>query len=211
MTKTQIYTLLTSILGGNALDTTLFDTLLEMSKNTRESERDWMVLRTLDSTITFTAADTYATTKTLPSRFLRIYRPTWQNQNDTGVYLVDANGGRQVLQPISLAQRYEYKDTTGFYYLDHKNGAIGRTGTNAGTLHLNFIQGTDVISDTLEWVFPSYASTLLAFDIAIMQKGGIDWDVVASFSVPYNQQTIKTLESNLALWDARLQQQEIGV
>lgn len=208
--KTEIETLCTSFLGGNPLDSDLFDSLLQMVKNTREMMRDWMILRTLDTTISFASSDDYTVTKSLPDRFLRIYRPSYRDQVDTGVYLVN-NGAQFMLRPISLAQRFEYKDKSGFYYIDHKNGTIGRTGCDAGTLYLNYLQGTADITDDLAWTFPSFAVPLLAFDIAILQKGGIDWDVVASFSVPYNQGTIATLESQLAHWDARLQQDELGV
>lgn len=202
MTKTEIKTLLTSILGGISMDDDVFNTFLQMAKNRRESSRDWMKLRVVDTSITFTTSDTYTTGKTLPARFLKLYKDP---------FIVDANGGRLDLQPIQLEDAYAYKDSEGFYYIDHANSTISRTGTTAGTLYLPYLRGTADISDSLEWIFPTFAHPLLAFDIAIIQKGGIDWDTVSANQVAYNKETIEMLSNELDMWDADLQVSAIGV
>lgn len=190
------------------MNTTAFDTLLQSAKNGREMSRDWMVLRTEDSSITFTTSDTYLSTKTLPTRFLRVYKT---DPEDSGVFLVNAAGGMTQLSPIPFNKRFQYKDTGGYFYIDVKNGAIGRTGGDAGTLHIFYLEGTDDLSDTLEWSFPEFAHPLLAYDMAVIQKGGIDWDTVNAAQIPYNQAAIRKIEADLAMWDSRLQQAEIGV
>lgn len=192
------------------MDSDLFNTFLQMVKNRREMSRDWMKLRNVDTSITFTASDDYSSTKSLPTRFLKLYRPNMQDMDNTGVALI-VNGSLSYLRPIDIGQRYEHKDTDGFYYIDHANNTIGRTGTKAGSLQLNYIQGTVDISDATMWSFPEFAHPLLAFDVAVLQKGGIDWDQVAAFSVPFNRVTIRELESQLAMWDTGLQQAAIGV
>lgn len=207
LTYDELNTLTTELLGGQNLGETLFSQLLNMAKNRRESSRDWVILRSFDSSISFSSSDEYDDTQTLPARFLRVYSA---DPSESGVFLVNGSE-RTPLSPIPFVQRYNYKDTDGYYYIDHKNNKIGRTGTKSGTLHLYFLQGSEDIADGTSWTFPDFAHPLLAFDVAVIHKGGIDWDTVNANQVPYNRLTIRELESQLAMWDARLQQQELGV
>ena len=212
MTGAQLKILNTAFLSGYDMEDTLFYQLLNMVKNMLESSRDWMLLRSFDNSITFSTSDDYTGTKTLPSRFLRVYSPYDANRDEqTGVYIVDSAGNKNPLKPIKFADRFNYKDTDGYYYLDIKNNKIGRTGTLAGTLHLFFLQGTADIDSSSEWTFPSYAHPLLAVDVAIMHKGGIDWDTVNANQVPYNQKIINDIRSRLEINDSMQQQNEIGV
>lgn len=219
MTGSAIRAVNTNLLSGNAIDVELFYQLLNLKKNMLEMSRDWMILRTFDSSITFSASDDYTSTKSLPSRFLRVYNPFSDNrQEQTGVYIVDSAGNKNALKPIKFAERYNYKDTDGFYYLDIKNNKIGRTGTLTGTLHLFFLQGTADFSIededtefTTAWPFPGFAQFLLPYEIAIEQKGGIDWDRVNASQIPFNRDTVTKIMADLAMWDARLQQAELGV
>jgi hypothetical protein len=213
MDGATLYTLTTNLLGGNALDVDLFYQLLNMQKNLREMQRDWMKLRTEDTSITFTSADTYLTGKILPARFLRTYSFYDQYGQLAGPFIVTSGGSKVPLKPIKFEQRYDYQNSEGYYYIDTKNGTIGRTGSTAGTLHLFFLQGTVDITSATTWGLPpsdGYGA-LLAYDVAVEQKGGIDWDTINANQVPYNQRKIDQLEANLATWDARLQQAELGV
>lgn len=202
----------TLFLGGQSIDSVLFFQLLNMKKNLLEAKRDWMILRDFDSTLTFTAADDYTGSKSLPARFLRVYTPYDARQEEqTGVYIVDSAGNRNPLKPIPFARRFEYKDTNGYFYIDVKNSKIGRTGTLAGTLHLFFLKGTADIEAGTTWEFPTFSHPLLAYEVAIEQKGGIDWDRVNANQVPYNKNTSNEIMSGLNMWDSRLQQTELGV
>ena len=213
MNGAELYALNTKFLGGLAMDETLFYQLLNMQKNMREMARDWMKLRTEDTTITFSASDSYLSTKDLPARFLRTYAFYDQYGNLAGPFIVTNSGAKVDLKPIKFEQRFDYKDSDGFYYIDHKNGKIGRTGSIEGTLHLFFLQGTEDIDENSEWELPPSEGygALLAYDVAIEHKGGIDWDTINANQVPYNQRKINQLEANLATWDARLQQAALGV
>jgi hypothetical protein len=208
MTGEQLYTLATTFNGGDQMDETVFYQLLNMQKDMREMSRDWMKLRAIDTSKSFASSDDYTSTKALPARFLRPYNidPT-----DSGVSIVTSEGNKIPLQPIALAKRYDYRNSDGYFYLDLANNAIGRTGSLAGTLHLAYLQGTEDLDDEGEWSFPSFAHPLLAFDVVMMNKGQIDWDTVNQSQLPYSEATIRTLESQLAMWDARLQQAELGV
>ena len=213
MDGATLYTLTTNFLGGNALDKTMFYQLLNMQKNMREMQRDWMKLRAEDTSITFSASDDYTGTKALPARFLRTYSFYDQYGQLAGPFIVTSGGSKIPLKPIKFEQRYDFRNSEGYYYLDVKNGTIGRTGTTAGTLHLFFLQGTADITSDLTWTLPpsdGYGA-LLAYDVAVEQKGGIDWDTVNANQVPYNQRKIDQLAANLATWDSRLQQAELGV
>lgn len=211
MTGSELYILTTQFLGGQTLDETLFYQLLNSAKDRREMMRDWMVLRTRDTSITFTSADTYLTGKTLPDRFLRVYTSFDEDGLSDTVFLVTSSGAKVPLQPIKQSQAYEYRNDEGYYYIDIKNGTISRTGTTAGTLWLYYLQGTEDISETGEWDFPAYSHPLLAYDVAVEQKGGIDWDTINANQVPFNQRKIQQLELSLATWDSLLQKAELGV
>lgn len=213
MNGADLYTLNTKLLGGRSIDQDMFYQLVNMQKNLREMSRDWMKLRTEDTTIIFSSSDTYTSTKPLPTRFLRTYSFYDQYGNLAGPFIINSNGSKIPLKPIKFEQRYDYKDTPGYYYIDVKNSTIGRTGSTVGTLHLFFLQGTPDIDADSPWGLPpadSYGA-LLAYDVAVEQKGGIDWDTVNANQVPFNQRKINQLEANLATWDARLQQAELGV
>ncbi len=212
MNGEELKTLNTGFLSGTEMEETLFYQLLNMVKDMFEASRDWMILRSFDSTITFTASDDYTGTKTLPSRFLRVYTPVDGSTGEqTGVYIVDSSGRKNALKPIKFASRFDYKDVDGYYYLDIKNNKIGRTGTLEGTLHLFFLQGTAEIEATTTWEFPTWVHPRLAVDVAIMHKGGIDWDTVNANQVPYNQKLISDIESRVIQWDTNLQLSELGV
>lgn len=211
MTGSELYTLNTQLLGGNAMDETLFYQLLNNAKDIREKMRDWMRLRTEDTSIVFTASDTYLSTKSLPARFIRPYQFYDEYGCLAGPFLITAQGDKMPLKPIKFEQRYDYRNTEGYYYLDMKNNTIGRTGTTAGTLHLFFIQGSVDISALTTWALSDIGGVMLAYDVAIEQKGGIDWDRVNASQTPYNQRRIRQIEANMATDDARLQQNELGV
>lgn len=211
-----MYTLTQGLLSGFAMDQTMFYQLLNSAKARRERRRDWVVLRDFDSSKSFTASDSYTSTKALPSTFLRVYAPysntTDKDGSQTGVYLVDSAGNKTALSPIPFARRFDYKDVEGKYYIDSKNNTIGRTGSTAGTLHLFYHSSTPTIDENATWVgFPDDAGVLLAYDVAVQHKGGIDWDTVNANQVPYNLDAMQKIESSLNMWDARLQQSEIGV
>lgn len=213
MDGATLYTLNTSILGGRPLDETVFYQFLNMAKNTRELSRDWMKLRVVDHSITFSSSDAYDSTKTLPDRFLKQYSYRDQMGALKGPFIVTADGSKVELQPIKLEEAYDFRNLEGYYYIDYAAGKIGRTGSTAGTLYLPYIRGTEDIASGTSWTMPPTDTfgILLAFDVAILQKGGIDWDTVNANQVPYNRQTIRDLESRLALWDAQLQQAQLGV
>lgn len=211
MTGAEIYTLATGLNSGLAVDEDLFYIILNMMRARREDSRDWMVLRSFDSSKSFAASDTYLSTKSLPDRFIRAYAP-YKDGAQPGVFIVDSAGSRHELNPIAFAERFNVKDTDGYYYIDHKNNAIGRTGTLAGTLHLYYLQGNVDIVAAGTWTgFPTFAGPLLAYDVIVEQKGGIDWDTINANQVPFNASTVRKLEGELNMWDARLQQAELGV
>lgn len=204
-------TMVTALNGGRAMNSVLFYQMLNSKKNILEASRDWMILRTIDTSLTFSSSDLYTSGKTLPARFLRTYTFTDQAGNLRGPYIINSAGSKVPLLPIKLAERYDYKDTEGYYWIDVKNSTIGRTGTTAGTLYLPYLQGTADIAAGTTWEFPTFAHPILPFEVAVVQKGGIDWDRVNANQVPYNLQDIRDARSALIMWDARLQQAELGV
>lgn len=213
MNGAELYALSTAFLGDNPMDEDIFYQLINLEKARREMMRDWVKLRAIDTSITFTSANDYTAGKTLPTGFLRTYTFTDSEGNLRGPRIIRSDGSYIDLKPIKLAERYDYKDIEGYYYIDHKNGTIGRTGTTAGTLHLPYLKASDDIDAENGWTMPFSENfgVILVRDVVISQKGEIDWDRVNASQIPYSASKITQLESALNMWDARLQQAEIGV
>lgn len=202
----------TGLLSGTVLEDTFFFQNTNMQKGLLEAKRDWMVLRDFDNSQSFTSADDYQSTKELPDRFSRLYTPYDAREGaQPSVFIVDAAGNKTPLNPIAFASRYDKKDVAGFYYLDILNGKIGRTGSLAGTLHIYFIRNTADIDSDRVWEFPDWAHPYLPFRVAVTHKGGVDYDIINGSQVPFNADDAKTILSRLDMWDAQLQQQELGV
>lgn len=212
MTGTDMQTFETDLLGGAAIGDTLFYVLANMQKGLIEASRDWMILRAFDNSQSFSTSDDYQTTKPLPANFSRTYSPyDAMSGQQPAVFLVDSSGFKYALNPIPFASRYDKKDVDGFYYLDMLNNAIGRTGSQAGTLHLYFIQNTADLDAGRTWEFPVWAHPLIPLNVAVSYKGGIDYDLVNASQTSFNRADAQAIVSRLAFWDAQLQQQELGV
>lgn len=214
MTGTEMQDFTTALLGGTELGDTIFFQLANMRKGMLEAKRDWVVLRNFDNSKSFTSADDYTSTKALPDRFSRVYSPyDSRSGQQPGVYLVESSGAKFPLNPIPFASRYDYKDLDGYYYIDWSTGSpvIGRTGTIAGTLHVFYIRNTVDLAAAVTWIFPEWSHPVIPFEVAITHKGGMDYDLINSSQVPFNKEDAQIIESRLAMWDAQLQQAEIGV
>lgn len=171
---------------------------LNVAKNKREDARPWAFLKTLDSSKTASPGDTWQTSKALPDNFRRDYR-----------MLV---GTSFEYFPIPFEQRIAYKDAFGRYVIDLANEVYyltGRIGV-AATIYLHYLKTTTEFSaanlETPEiLVWPERFQPLLAFDLAGMFQGGVDFDAVSARMSPFNRQMAKDLEDAMTSWDTQLQ------
>jgi len=203
MTGKEIRDLTTSLLDGEELGQTAFLNLANVVKNNRERIRPWRYLVTEDSSKTASAGDTYETEKDLPSSFRRALA------RDTMIL----KRGDTVLEykQIPFNQKIRYREANQRFYIDHKKSKFYLCGTIDGkyTIHLFFIaKSSDIAWDT-EWDFPEEFHSLLAFDVAVLHKGGIDYDLINERMARILGFTAESLGRSMLFWDDELQRAEL--
>lgn len=207
MTGDELYTFTCNILlGGIQMNVVAFYQLLNMVKNTLEGERPWLRLKTEDATQSWATADTFQTgAKTLPADF----RQVWPAKgNLSSMKLVDASGNLGVdCSEIFMEQKFEYKDSAGFFYIDHANGQFYLTGQadKAYTIHLFYKKKSPDIAAGTSWIFPSEYHIGLAEIVASMHKAGIDYDDINSRMAAQNSADYARVRASMIAWDTELQ------
>jgi len=205
MTYDQMKELTTQLLNGYALGTDEFNRLLHFAQAKYESLRDWMILKSLDTSQTITPSTIYTTPKSLPSDFMRFL-------SDRPIVLVGSTAGDEIeCVEIPLEKRERHRFDFGKFYVDYKNSAISFTGTPNGSYTVNqfYLYKPSDISNIVSWVFPSWCHALLPYDIAVNYKGGIDYDSISESQARYNQQQIDQILERMVLWDAKMQASQL--
>lgn len=212
MNGETIYEFVTELLGGDAPGDVLFRSMLNMAKTTRESTRDWVALRTKYSSLSYTTS-----AQNLPSNFLKALKQTAKSDP---VVFIDSNGKKQgTASEILVQQQYDYQDQQGYFYVEYgTTPTITFTGANlpAYTPILFYIKKTDEMTeanqDTWTWSpFPSDYTYLLAFDVANMIKGGVDYDDINARMVQFAGIDAQKLEHAMRVWDDRIKLSALNV
>ena len=203
MTGEQIRDLTTSLLDGEELGQTAFLNLVNVVKNNRERIRPWRYLLTEDSSETASAGDTYETEKDLPSLFRRTL------PRNTMVL----KRGDTVLEysQIPFSQKIQYRESCQRFYIDYKNSKFYLCGEIDGayTIHLFYIAKSADIKWATEWIFPEEFHPMLAFDVAVLHKGGIDYDLINERMARILGFTAESLTRSMIFWDDELQRAEL--
>ena len=207
MTGDEMFTFFQEMNDGRSMNETLFYQRLNLAKNKRERARDWVVLRTEDSSNQVSSSTTYETAFTMPSRFIRT----------VGMYpikLVSSTGAVIPLRLIPFKDRHLYQNSVGTFAIDYKNsqfyimGSFGQTYT----IHFTFIQGTADIDDTGTWDnFPSDFHPLLPLDVSFIERGQVGYDDINRQAAAFTGKDIGDIEDAMVLWNARLQVNDAGV
>ena len=211
MTGPELYDLTTELLGGKTLDVTLFYQLLNMAKNRREAMRPWVILRKVDSSLTVAGGDGITNTKALPTRFIKPYSLRRPDGSRTPVVLRTGDSVLYVSQ-IQFGSEQERRDDTDLFFIDLANNRYAFTGIRdqSYTIYFSHLAFSVEITAQVDWVFPSQFHPILAFDVAVSQKGGIDWDELNARMAQYNGQDTQQVWSAMVMWDTDLQRQDGG-
>lgn len=181
---------------ANIVDDTLDnDFLLDLVKSADEkirSERDWEILKKLDTTKTHSSGDTYTSTKDLPTDFFAPARFIFIN--------------RIPHRPIPFIEREAYRDTPRVYYIDYANAVYGICGTasSSQTITFPYIYRPTTLTTSSTPVFPSEFHKLWAFEMAALYEAGIDADDTYFRMSAENKLQAKMLWDRLISWDSRL-------
>jgi len=194
MTGQALLNKVTEILDGEVIDNDTFLTLANSAKAKREAERPWNFLVKEDSTNTATSATLYTTTFSLPSRF----------QYATTLFVGDS---LVEYGEIPFSERRLWKDVSSRFYVDMSGGTFSVTGTvsTSSILYLQYLEYTadyTIDDDFTGW--QERFQPLLAFDVAAMYRGGVDFDDVNSGMSNVNLAMALELYNAMKHWDNQL-------
>lgn len=189
--------MLTNSIVEDTIDETLFYQLLNVARNKREDMRPWAFLIKADSTKTASPGDTYATSKALPSDFRR----------DVKLCV----GTDLEYSPIPFMEQHLYRNAAGRYFIDLANSVYYLTGSvnAAKTIYLYYLKTTTDFTVATKntagvCVWPDRFQPLLAFDVAAMFQGGVDYDDVSARMSPFNRAMAKEIDEAMVTWDDAL-------
>ena len=169
--------------------------LLDLAKAADEkirSERDWEILKKLDTSKSTAAGDTYTSTKALPTDFFAPSRYIFIN--------------RLPHRPIPFVEREAYRDTPRVYYIDYANAVFGICGSQAtaSTITFPYIYKPSDLTTSTSPVFPSDFHKLWAYEMASLYEAGIDADDTYFRMSAEQKLQARMLWDRLISWDARL-------
>lgn len=178
---------LTEAVLDETIDNYTFLSLLNLAKDFREGMRPFCFLHKLnDSNTSSTAAIT------LPTDFREIKK---------------VMVGDQTVYEIPFDQQHLYRQSSGKFYIDHSAGTLNLLNPTTGkTVYIYYLKTTPEITAEVTPVWPARFWPILAFDVAEIQKSGIDADSEFARMAVSNNKTAQALWMAFILWD---QQQQI--
>ena len=202
MTRDDLYTLTTSLTSGVAIDTSLFDTFLDVAQMQLEGLRPWVILRTSNVSQSASPADTYQTAKTLATDF----KEWW---DEAPMQLLDVNNNPSYLWEVPFADRYLYQKTGQKFCVDYPNNVFYLLGniTQNYTILQNYIKIPTLVSSSASatWVFPERFHKILALMVAIFWRKGVDYDIFNQTLAGNQEQQVAAILDIMTRWDSNLQ------
>lgn len=175
---------------GDSLDADFSLQLVNDAKNALETELQLEITKKLNSSGSVTAGQTYTTSRSLPADF---FLP------------LTIRVGTQKIYPIPFESQIDYRDISGYYWIDLANDAYSLTGTqgSAQTIHFFYQRETDDLTTSTSPVWPTRFHSLIPLEMAKqywMIDGGEKnraWD--DRFAAEYTR-----LKRLMIDWDAKL-------
>ncbi len=215
MNGVSLTNLITSVNGGSPIDDTLVAVLVGIAKGIFEGERDWMVLRNTNTSISFSSGSTWQTPYVLTgiTDFSRFY-------GDFPVKVFDGNNRTEYYRQVPWNQRLAYKDVSNTFVYNEATKTMYFNGVNSmsGTVYLDYIMNPgeiDMESDTGDFEsagtfpFPKRVHPILAFYVVGVSKGAIDYDEINRAMLPTNQATLVAIKTMAEKWDTKKQLSEV--
>lgn len=200
------YNLTQKLMLGLAIDVTTFYELLNQAKNNIETDgSDWEVLKGVKNTDIATPSTTFQTSFALPTNFLEL-------QSERPMVLVAQSGANNTdnymdYLPVPISDQYINQDQSYRFWIDYASNLyyLGGTVSQNYVINLNYIISTADITASTFWTnFPQWANPILAWDVANMYKGGVDYDSVNKASVQFGVPTRDKLYQRLLMWNSRI-------
>lgn len=162
--------------------------------------RTWAMLMKLDTSITHSPGNTWATEKTLPTDFSSAYK------------LFGGDSDNEYL-PVPFTGILKYKSSANRYTIDLANLKMRLTGSpsSALTMYLwyqyaptslfGLSDAAKALTTTIVW--PARFRPLLAYDMAALFFGGLDADEITNQMAPEDKAAAAALEKAMIAWDNR--------
>ncbi len=197
MTGAEIITFFRQLVDDESISDELGLNLLNSIKTIVEEERNWKMLLTRDTSLSFSTSENYTDAKSLPSGF----------SVEHNVKLVDSSNNEDEYHPVDYVDLLQYKDVSGRYAIDYANNNLYVCGTvgKDKTIYLFYFAVTDELIATAEspsW--PARFHKLMAYRMAEMWLEGIDADTLTRIQWPSHKKTGDLLYKGMVRWDTRL-------
>lgn len=208
-TAQELKTFCISLNGGADIDATLLENLISNGKAIFEAERDWMVLRKVDTSKTVTTANTWQTAIDLSTitDFSHFY-------GEQPILLFDGDERIEYYDIKPFDRRLEYKNISNCAVYDENSKQLYLNGTVPfnGTLYISYVQTTDEVSlaqddlGTNIWIqFPKRFRGILAYYAVGIHKGAVDYDDINARMLPENRAALSSLKRAIEAWDDKKQ------
>lgn len=207
-TGADLKTLNTEIRGGREMDDVTFYTLLNLAKATFERMRAWRKLIKKDATKSSTSSTTYTTSFALPTDFIMtLPRRTLK------LVSVSSPTSYLDLEEVPFERWDEYKNSAGYFCIDHRNSVYYVSSVVSETYTHNFfyIATSTVIASGTSWIFPDEFHPALAFSVASMDQLGIDYDDLNARMGNANYQRAELIMRSAVKWDDTLARSAMGI
>lgn len=170
--------------------------LMNTAKDEIETERDWEMLKKLDSSNTTTVGNTHTDGISLPDDFF----------TPTGIWV-----GDDEYFPVRFEEQRKWKDIGRRYYIDHFNSTLHLCGTRAEskTIYIFYIHFTDDLTLETSPIWPKLHKRI-PYKMAELYLAGVDSDDVSRMMSPEHAKQAKLLEWRMKSWDARLKLKAMG-
>jgi hypothetical protein len=202
---TELYGFINSLNAEADLDIDVATTLVENGKAILEEEREWMVLRKIDTSKTASPSNTWQTAIDLST--ITDFSRMNVNQDGIAVKLFDGNDQIEYYRLKPFDQRLEWKNVSYTCVYDENAKMLYLNGNVPflGTLYIPYVSVSpdiDLTSESAVWTnFPKRFLPLLAYYAIGIFKGGIDYDTINKQMLPTNQAVLESLKDAMNNWD----------
>lgn len=190
MTGAEIKQFFENLIDDNLEENFAYD-LMNNAKDEIESDRDWEILKKLDSSNSTTVGGTYSTEYSLSSDFFTVNK----------IFIDELE-----YKPVMFEEQLTYKDSSHRYFIDHRQSKLhlcGKVNTSK-TIYIFYIYNTDEISATTSPVWPAKFHKLIAFKMAELYLGGIDSDEYNQMITPQQRKQAEMIYQGMVSWDTQL-------
>ena len=202
MTAKQIIDFFKQLVDDESISDELGLNLINSVKTIVEEERNWRMLLTRDTSLSFLTSESYTDAKALPSGFSVEHK----------IKLVDSSNDEDEYHPVDYVDILQYKDVSGRYAIDYANDNLyicGMVGNNK-TIHLSYFGVSDELLATTEspsW--PTRFHKLIAYKMAETWLEGIDADTLTRIQWNAHKKVGDLLYKGMIRWNTRLSLQSM--